>query len=164
MSHNLQEYRRNGLWGEAWSLLSAAALGNLWVKRYGWKYRPPGLGAAVPPDAPTPIRIRDVVSLYDEHLKKNHRESGAKESYSFLSEHSHPNSACLVLYHTYVGAAVHFGDVNPALLPLNAVTACLIDLLMFLGSLLVDSDERTVQADLLAILETIAKLSSQRKD
>jgi hypothetical protein len=163
MSQNLQGYGQKKLWQEAWNLLSAAAMGNLWVKRYGEKYKTPGLYGPVSADVPPPIHIRDAVSAYDEYLKKMRREPDAKDSYSFLSEHSHPNSACLMLYHTYAGNVVHFRDANPTPSPLGAVNACLIDLLMFLTDLLGVSAERTVQPDVLAILKAVAKLAAQQK-
>jgi len=151
------------LWREAWDLLSAVTLGNLWIKRYGEKYKAPQIVGPVSADVPRPIRIGDAVTAYDEYLKQNHRKPDAQDSYGFLSEHAHPNSACLQLYHTYSGNVVHFGDANPTPSPLPLANACLIDLLMFVRDLLRISRETKIQPDVVALLKEIAKLASQQR-
>jgi len=156
-----QHYQKN-LWREAWQLQSAVATGSLWIKRYGAKYADPGAKVTFLDDTPNPIHIREAVSAYDKYLKQNGRALDGVDTYSFLSEHSHPNAACLLPYHQYQGRDVHFDDPDPRSSPLPAVTWCLIDILGFLRQLLVMSHEASVHRGVVAVLREVANLMPKK--
>jgi len=160
LTQNLHSLYEQNLWGEAWELLSAAATGNLWIKRHGSKYMESSAPVPVLDNTPNPIPIRNVVSAYEQYMKQTRGTGDAKDSYSFLSEHSHPNSACLTMYHVYdEGGTVHFRDPDPKPSPLPIVNWCLIDLLTFVSKLLGMSKETTVQPHVRLLLDEIARLA-----
>lgn len=160
MNRNLHDHYQQKQWSEAWKLLSAAAIGNLWMKRHGTKYADPSTAVVI--DAPNPIRIGEAVSAYELYLAQEGRTADAKDSYSFLSEHSHPNSACLQQYHIYEnnGRDLRFCEPDPTLVsPLPTVNWCLIDLLTFLRRLLAVSNETKVQSQVVALLKQLAEIA-----
>ncbi len=59
----------------------------------------------------------------------------ANDSYGILSEHSHPNSACLLFYREFAGNEVRFVEPTEGS-PLPVVNWCPIDLMLFLEELL----------------------------
>ncbi len=163
MTQNLRGPYEQKLWREAWELLSAATTGNLWIKRHGSKYMEPGAPVPVLDNALNPIHTRKAVSAYEQYMKQTRTTADAEDSYSFLSELSHPNSACLQQYHAYEGGAVHFRDPDPNPSPLPIVNCCLIDLLTFIYELLCISKETRVQPQVLALLKTIARLATNKR-
>ena len=163
MTQNLRGPYQRKLWREAWELLSAAAMGNSWIKRHGSKYMEPGAPVPVLDNVPNPIHIRKAVLAYEQYMKQTGRTADAEDSYSFLSEHSHPNSACLQQYHAYEGWVMHFGDPDPNPSPVPIVNWCLIDLLRFIYELLGISKETRVLPQVLALLEEIASLATNKR-
>lgn len=161
MTQNLRGLYQQKLWREAWELLSAAAIGNLWIKRHGSKYVEPGTPVPILDNAPDPIRVGKAVSAYEKYMREIGR-ADADDSYSFLSEHSHPNSACLQQYHFYQKMDMHFRDPAPSPSPLPVVNWCLIDLLTFIQELLGISKETRVQPHVRALLEEIARLATNQ--
>ena len=91
VSRNLRDYHERKQWREAWKLLSAAATGNLWMKRYGATYGASGVRRSpVLDDVSDPIHISKAISAYEQHLEKTPRKGDARDSYSLLSEHFTP--------------------------------------------------------------------------
>lgn len=135
MSRNLKNYVRRKEWGRAWSLLSIAVIGNLWMKQYGAKYALPTSQA--PPSTPDPLAVANVVGAYEHYLFQTHGSKTAKENYALLSELSHPNAACLQQHHVHRagGRETQIADSEP-ISPLPFVNWCLLDLLVFIDALL----------------------------
>lgn len=156
MSHYITDHVTNNDWEEAWRLLSVAATGSLWMKIHGSKYA--GTLPVQPPIAlPKPIRISDAVGEYESYQSKGSVYKKPKTNYSLLSEHSHPNAACLMLYQHYEpNGTVRFTDPEPTS-PLPFVNWCLIDLLTFLGNLLDLAKELTVRPAVISLLMELAK-------
>jgi hypothetical protein len=87
---------------------------------------------------PTPVRIGDAISEYEEYQSQEYGLKEAKENYSYLSELSHPNAACFQQYHVYApnGRDVEIADAVPPISPLPYVNWSLIDILRFTKGLL----------------------------
>lgn len=80
-------------WAAAWDLLSKAATGNYWAKKHGKKYAP--ASTTLPIDLPNSLRVGDLIEAYEAYEIQQFGNAEAKDTYSLLSEFSHPNSACL---------------------------------------------------------------------
>jgi hypothetical protein len=76
-----------------------------------------------------------------------------------LSEFSLPNSACLQHYHSYNGAEMMFSDPDPESATLPVVNGCIIDLLMFLHTLLGLARDKEVLTPVVVLLKNIAALA-----
>jgi hypothetical protein len=153
-------------WGEAWAFLTKVALGSDWAGKYGSKYAgdPP---VKLPVEIPQPVRVGAAVEDYEEYQQKNSREPEAKDSYSLLSDHAHPNAACLLRYQVWEerGTVTRFidPDQNPrqeSFLPF--VNCCLIDLLVFIYELLGLAHEETVRPKIKFVLDELVKLAPRR--
>ena len=158
MSRNLKDHFQRKEWGQAWNALTVASTGNLWARKHGNKYEP--RAAQLPVVMPDPLRIGKAISDYEEYQSQRHGTKEAKDNYGLLSEHSHPNSACLQLYHKYSpnGIDLQFVDPYPvSFLPI--VNWCLIDLLMFIEDLLELSHDITVRAGVVSLLKELTKLA-----
>jgi hypothetical protein len=86
-------------WQGAWELLSRVATGNYWAKKHGSKYAP--ASTTVPIDVPNSVRVGDLIEAYEGYEVEQLRRADAKDTYSLLSEFSHPNSACLQHYYDW---------------------------------------------------------------
>jgi len=161
MSSKLKDCYQRSDWEQAWTILTAAAIGNLWAKRFGAKYEPPS--SQPMPTAPDPVRIRIAVSEYEDYQLRIHGSREAKDTYGLLSELSHPNSACLQQYHAYRNdgsiAIEYIGEPSGADSPLPFVNSCLIDLMLFLDALLQSAADTAVRADIQAILAEFKKIA-----
>jgi hypothetical protein len=159
MNRNLKNYVAKKEWKRAWSLQSIVETGNLWIKRHGPKYGP----AVLTEGLPDPLTIANVINAYGQYLHQRGLDKDeANDSYGILSEHSHPNSACLLFYRKYAGSEVQF-VVPTEGSPLPVVNWCLIDLMLFLQELLGLSHEKSVRLQVTHILKEIAKLVSARR-
>jgi hypothetical protein len=158
MSRNLTDYVTKKEWFNAWKLLSMAAMGNRWIKKHGQKYEP----TAVFDGVPDPLGVASVVAAYEEYERQEFGKGDAKDSYGFLSEYSHPNSACIQQYHECNGPDVRF--ITPSSgSPLPCVSWCLIDLMMFLDELLRLSGEQTVRPQVVSVSKEISKLAPTKR-
>lgn len=111
---------------------------------------------------PDPLNIANLVAAYDNYLRQQRRDGDGKDDYGLLSEHSHPNAACFQHCNEYIGAKVRFKAASSPS-PLPVVNWCLIDLLMFFDSLLLLSNEKTVQTQLGKVLQEVAQLAPIRR-
>jgi hypothetical protein len=157
LTQKLTDQFKQQNWEEAWSLLTQVATGSDWATKHGEKYAgdPP---VKIPFELPKPVRIGEAVKEYEIFQAKNSREPEARESYSFLSDHSHSNAACLLRYHKYEEGAVVTRFIDPDQDPqqesfLPFVNCCLIDLLTFLYKLLGLADESVVRTKVKLVLE-----------
>jgi hypothetical protein len=153
MSRNLTNYFKRMEWDRAWSLLTIAVTGNLWARQHGQKYVAP---RTTLPNAPDPLGIPNIITAYENYQSQTRGAKDIKDAYGLLSEHSHPNSACLQLYHRYEADGLRFGDPEP-LTPLPFANWCLIDWLVFLDNLLKLANETTVRPDIVALLRELAR-------
>lgn len=158
MSRNLKNYFQRKEWRRAWRVLTSAVTGNLWARKYGAKYGPGAQRHGV--GVPGPLKIANLISAYEEYRSQQFGTEDAKDDYSLLSEHSHPNSACLQQYHEYSpdGRDLHFGDPAPVS-SLPFVNRCLIDLLLFIDELLRLSNDTSVRPRVHSLLTELAKLA-----
>ena len=134
-------------WAAAFTLLTKASGANRWLKKHGRKYP-----EAVPSDEiPTFAGVGDLVNAYDAYQTKEFGNGDAKEAYSFLSEHSHPNGACFLEYREISGAEVRF--VSPeAPNSFPNTNRSLLDWMTFHHSLLALAHEDSVREQLVTIL------------
>jgi hypothetical protein len=155
MNEKLTNYWQSYDWEAAWKLLTVAALGNLWVNRYGDEYPPPD---AQPLEVPDPLRVSEVISAYELFQSSKYGEKQAKDTYSLLREYSHPNAACLEQYHEYSQDGHHVKIAyKKAISLLPSVNWCLIDVLRFIDSLLVLSTEQVVHPAIRQLIVEITK-------
>jgi hypothetical protein len=143
--------------------MTDVALGSYWMGKFGPKYA--GVPPVTPPmPIPSPVRVGDAVKEYEKCQEQQARETEANDSYSLLSEYSHPNAACLMRYQAWEddGRVCRFidpdaGPEQESFLPF--VNCCLIDLLLFLHELLGMADEIAVRAKIKAVLDELVKLA-----
>jgi len=166
LTAKLKEQFKQKDWEQAWSLLTQVVTGSDWATKHGEKYAgaPP---VKIPFELPKPVRIGEAVKEYEIFQARNTREPEARDSYSFLSDHSHPNAACLLRYHKYEegGVVTLFidSDQDPqqeSFLPF--VNCCLIDLLTFAYELLGVADESIVRPEVKLVLQELARLAPAR--
>ena len=151
-------------WQDAWELLSKVATGNYWAKKHGSKYAP--TSTTVPIDVPNSVRVGDLIEAYEEHGVERHRRANAKDTYSLLSEFSHPNSACLQHYYdwqTSQGIEVTFCKPDPESSTLPVVNWCMIDLMMFLLPLLGLAADNQVAPSITSILKEIVAMAPKAR-
>jgi hypothetical protein len=154
MSRNLKNYVEREEWGRAWHLQSLAMQGNRWIKDHGPKYGPEAIMNGIP----DPLGIANIVACYEEYRRQQYGRPDAKDSYGLLSEHSHPNSACFNPYCKFVGWEVRFVPPSPDS-SLLGEERCLIDLMLFIETLLGLGNEKTVRSQVIATLTRIGDLA-----
>jgi hypothetical protein len=157
MSRNLKNYVSRREWGRAWSLLTIAVTGNLWLKQHGSQYALPSSQPS--PRVPDPLSIANVNAAYENYLFQAHGSKTVKENYGLLSELSHPNAACLQQHHIHRagGREIEIADAEP-ISPLPFVNWCLLDFLVFIDTLLELSDETAIRPK---IAETLAEIKKR---
>jgi len=150
-------------WDGAWARLTDVALGSYWAGKYGHKYA--GVPPVTPPlPIPNPVRVGDAVKEYEMYQIGHAREAEANDSYSLLSDCSHPNAACLLRYQAWEdnGRVTRFIDPDQDPTPesfLPFVNCCLIDLLLFMYDLLAMANETTVRPKVKVVLDELVKLA-----
>jgi hypothetical protein len=156
MSKHIAGHATDKDWEEAWDLLTVASTGSLWMNIHGSKYA--GNSLLRPPVAlPKPLRISEAIAEYESYQSKRLGIQEAKDNYSLLSEHCHPNAACLMLYQHYDSdGTVRFTDPEPTS-PLTFVNWCLIDLITFLVALLGLARESTIRPNVTSVLTELAR-------
>jgi hypothetical protein len=153
MKQKLEWHVSEQQWKPAFELLSRVDTGNSWAKKHGRAYRVP-----LPETILEPIRIKALLVAYAKHQKKRDGKTRAHDTYGFLSEYSHPNSACLVQYREYSGSDCYF--VNPPFeSTFGGINAFILEWLMFMVALLGLANEQAIRQTLINIL---AKVVEQR--
>lgn len=154
LSRNLKNYFKRREWDRAWAVLTIAATGNLWAREHGQKYAESTTAFL---NAPDPLRIPNIITAYENYQSQTRDVKEVRDAYGVLSEYSHPNSACLQLYHRYeADGLLRFGDPDPTS-PLPFANWCLIDWLMFLDNLLALAQETIVRPGVAELLAQLAK-------
>ena len=158
VSSKLKDSYRAKDWEEGWIVLTPAAIGNLWARKYGAKY---ALPSQQPPTAPDPLRVGIAVSAYESYQTQKYGLEEVKDTYSLLSEFSHPNAACLQQYHIIGNGGSldikYVEDYDAS--PLPFVNRCLIDLTQFVDTLLQLSAETTARTGMRQVLTELGKLA-----
>lgn len=108
--------------------------------------------------------VGDLIKAYESHQVEKLGTADAKDSYSLLSEFSHPNSACLQHYHTYNPPDVELCPPSLDASSLPIVNWCLIDLLLFLQTILAMAKETSILPDVAALVKKIASLAPRSAD
>jgi hypothetical protein len=165
VTHTVENYILRHEWGPAWKVLSQVATGTLWIKRHASKYGP-SFGQTPDMEFPDPVRIRKIIDAYKEYLIKRHGNEIPNDDYSFLSELSHPNAICLQQYHIYRSNSQLLeivGEVDPLNSPLPIVNWCLIDILIFINTLLGLGGDATVQPRIREVVEEIVRRAPGRR-
>jgi len=158
MNENLRQQVSSKDWDAARDLLDQAVMGSRWIKEFGHKYD----ATIITTEVPNSIRLKDALASYEAHVKK-FRGGETKDDYAYLSEHSHPNSACFRQYlDDVLGGDIRFKEPTTGS-PLPVVNWCLIDLSMLLLELLGLGSENPVRSQLAAILKEIAGLPYGKK-
>jgi hypothetical protein len=161
MSRNLKNYVGKKEWNRAWSVLTVAVIGNLWLKQHGTKYAEPGKTV---PSVPDPLSVANVIGCYEDYLFQTHGSKTAKENYGLLSELSHPNAACLQQHHVHRagGRETEISDAEP-ISPLPFVNWSLLDVLVFLDLLLELAQETVVRPNIAVVLAEMKRRTATRR-
>jgi hypothetical protein len=163
LTKRLKELFGNHDWDEAWTFLTKVAIGSDWAEKYGSKYAgdPP---VKLPFEIPGPVRVGKAVEEYEAYQQASSRAADAKDSYSLLSDNTHPNAACLMRYQSWEesGTVTRFIDPDQdqqqeSFLPF--VNCCLLDLLSFIYELLGLANESTVRPKIKLVLDELARLA-----
>lgn len=163
VAEKTREQFKQGDWEQTRNLLNQLMRGSIWAKKYGAKYAVNPNFAALMGKQPDPFlrKINDAVEEYEARQLASSTGPNAKDDYRFLSDHSHPNGACLIRYHKYDedGAVIGFidPDTDPQESVLPFVNNCMIDLLSCACALLELAGETTVQSKLKPILDELLR-------
>jgi hypothetical protein len=99
MREKLEYLIKSSQWNLAFILMLKADTGNLWAKNHGRKYDSPPFSEEIF----DPIDINALIAAYAKYHKKRYEKCIVYDSYSYLSEYSHPNATCLVQYRDFEG-------------------------------------------------------------
>lgn len=152
LNEKLERLIRTHQWKAAFELLSQVNTGNSWAKNYGHYYH----ADLVPEGIKDPISVNTLVAAYAKYQKKQYGKSRTHDTYGLLSEHSHPNSACLIQYREFRGNSCIV--VNPpGQSTFGGVNGFILEWLSFMQVLLALANEQAVRNNLISILETVAE-------
>jgi hypothetical protein len=142
------------MWKEAFDLFLQADTGNQWARTHGPAYEP----LPFPGEILDPIEISKLIAAYAKYQKKAYGKSRTYDSYGFLSEFTHPNSACLGQYRHPDGAT---GTVvpPPTQSTFGGIKGFIIEWLMFVQELLGVANEAEVRDQIVRILPALAELA-----
>jgi hypothetical protein len=147
VEQNLGQYFKDRNWKGGFELLSQISGGNLWLRNHGHKYD----GLPMQLEVPKPVRIGMLVEAYEKYqAAQNSGEGDANDSYSFLSEHSHPNGACFLQYREILDGQVIF--VDPAPSGPRSINRPSLEWLVFIYGILALAKEDAVRLQVLDIL------------
>ena len=152
MAQKLKGLVTNRQWTPAFALLLQADTGNAWVKTHGQNYDP----APFPEKILEPIRVKKLIAAYAKYQKAQYGKSKTYDTYAFLSEYAHPNSACFLQYQYFDGPPGYIVDPPPRS-TFGGINAFIIEWLMFMQELLGLAKEDLVRVRLIEILTAIAK-------
>jgi hypothetical protein len=146
VEQKIGQYFKEQKWKPASDLLCQISGGNLWLRNHGHKYD------ALPMqlEAPNPIRIGKLVEVYEKYQADQLGEGDAKDAYGFLSEHSHPNGACLRQYQEIEGWRMKFVDPPPS--DPRGINRPSLEWLVFIHGILALAKEDVVRLQVVDIL------------
>ncbi|MGD0211689.1 MAG: hypothetical protein ABSB87_00565 [Terriglobales bacterium] len=157
MSREMEGFIGKKNWKGANELQSRVMGANRWVKEHGEKYEP-GYDYDEIPDS---MRVKKALKAYEQYQQQQHGISDVEDSYALLSEHTHPNSACFNSYTQIIGREVRFvrPSTDSALL---GEERCLIDLVLFLDTLLRLGKETNVHRQLRSVIDELLEANKKR--
>lgn len=152
LKQNLKEFVSQKMWQEGFDVLLQADTGNQWARNYSSDYET----VPFPDQLLDPVEISKLIAAYAKYQKKEYGTSKVYDSYGFLSEFTHPNSACLIQYRDFIGATGMIVP-PPTQSTFGGISAFIIEWLMFLQELLGFANEQEVRRKLNAVLLALAE-------
>ena len=154
LNQNLKGLTSQKMWPKCFEMLLQSDTGNQWARNHGPAYET----LPFPREILDPIEIRKLIAAYAKYQKKAYGKSKTHDSYAFLSEFTHPNSACLGQYRDSKGAT---GVIvpPPTQATFGGIKEFIIEWLMFMRELLGLAGEHEVRDKLIAILPGRAELA-----
>lgn len=156
MTQHLKGHAEGRQWKEAFQLLLRADTGNAWAKDHGHNYE----AAPFPAEILRPIRIKNLIAAYRKHQTEQYGSSKVEDSYGFLSEYSHPNSACFLQYREFDGRRAYV-IAPPSRSSFGGINGFIIEWLMFMQELLGLAREDAVRDSLIRLLAAIIESAKQ---
>jgi len=153
MLQNFKLCLDNGDLKSAWELFLQADTANGWVKLHGAKYAP----EISNDDIPNALRIKKLVAAYERHQRYGGGTAHVRDDYGYLSEHSHPNGACLTPYRVITGSQLSFKESHADRTIKGVAHAAATDWLLTIYNLLEVSKETAVRCQVIEILKDLAK-------
>jgi len=154
LQQNLKGLISQTMWKEAFDLFLQADTGNQWARNHGPAYEL----LPFPGEILDPIDISKLIAAYAKYQKKTYGKSRTYDSYGFLSEFTHPNSACLGQYRDSDGAT---GAIipPPPQSTFGGIKGFIIEWLIFVQELLGLANEDEVRDKIIKILPALAELA-----
>lgn len=154
LNQNLKGLTSQKIWQKCFEMLLQSDTGNQWARNHGPAYE----ALPFPNEILDPIEISKLIAAYAKYQKKAYGKSKTYDSYGFLSEFTHPNSACLGQYRDSNGAT---GIIvpPPTQSTFGGIKGFIIEWLMFMQELLGLAGEHEVRDKLIAILPRLAELT-----
>jgi hypothetical protein len=118
---------------------------------------------AFPDDVAKPIRIKHLIAAYTRHHTARYGSAKVEDSYKYLSEYSHPNSACLLAYKEFDGARAFFVQPAPESAVFGGINGFIVEWLMFAQELLGFAGESTIRDRLIRTLPFIVEAERPSK-
>jgi hypothetical protein len=150
----LKEVVANKQWQPAFEIMLQVDTGNSWVKTHGRNY---DNKSSFPEDVARPIRIKHLIAAYTRHHTAQYGSAKVEDSYGYLSEYSHPNSACLLPYKEFSGARAFFAQPAAESAVFGGINGFIVEWLMFAQELLGFAGENTVRDRLIRTLPLIVE-------
>ena len=143
------------MWEKCFEMLLQSNTGNQWARTHGRAYET----FPFPDDMVDPIDIGKLIAAYAKYQKKEYGKSNTHDSYGFLSEFTHPNSACLAQYRDSNGAT---GVIipPPTQSTFGGIDGFIVEWLIFVQELLGLAGEHEVRDKLIAILPGLAEVAN----
>ena len=154
LQQNLKGLISQKMWQEAFDILLQSDTGNQWARNHGPTYET----LPFPSEILDPIDISKLIAAYAKYQKKTYGKSKTHDSYGFLSEFTHPNSACLNQYRDSNGATGPIGP-PPSQSTFGGIKGFIIEWVMFIQELLGLANESEVRTRVIQILPAIAELA-----
>lgn len=154
LNQNLNGLTSHKKWRRCFEILLQSDTGNRWARNHGPGY----LKLPFPNELLDPIEISKLIAAYAKYQKKAYGKSKTYDSYAFLSEFTHPNSACLGQYRDTNGAAGIIVS-PPTHSTFGGIKGFIIEWLMFMLELLGLAGEHEIRGKLMAILPELAELA-----
>ena len=147
-------------WTNAWELFLQVDTSNAWVKKHGGKYVP-----ELPnDDIPNSLRIKHLVAAYEKHQLKQQRNQDVRDSYGYLSEHAHPNSACFLDYRVINGDQLIFRPSPDNHEVKGVAHAAAADWLLTIHELLTVGKEDHVRGQIAGIIKALVNQHQTGED
>jgi hypothetical protein len=147
MVEKLEWFIKQHQWKSALQLIFQADTGNKWAKNHGHTYDAPKPSQEIL----DPIDISTCIAAYGKFQKKKYGKSTVDDSYSYLSEYSHPNSACFLQYRDSDGPVGYVGNPR-SVSTYGGINGFLLEWLIFMHTLLALAHEDVVREQLVQIM------------